>query len=220
MKKIILTLAFTFGMLNSSYTLASSCIGSSELMRAGVLIENGRGKGLGSGVLYDKNIIITSASAIDDSTALQVFLPRINKAISATILYANKKPNLAILKISEEQDYAEPLTLARTLLKGEHLKFVSFPFSERQRLGVADAQMHTLARFKSASRLEYFNAFLKDWGFYGDQGGVLFNCRGEITGVHLGPLSLQQNPEHIYAVHVRAIADALKQAGIKVRRAY
>ncbi|MFT7433715.1 MAG: S1-C subfamily serine protease [Alphaproteobacteria bacterium] len=195
---------------------AQTCLHDAELMSSAALILK-EGNGKGSGVLYEDDIVLTNHHVIADITQIWVHIPKTNKQVQATVLYSSPKPDIAVLKLNKPVEGVKPLTLARRAIKRENLKLVSFPFGEKHRLGAVQARFNNMARFKSDTRLLYFNALLSDWAFAGDSGGPFFNCKGEIVGLNFGNLALKGTPEHVYAVNMRAIEDALNAASVKVR---
>ena len=200
---------------------AAQCIKDTEIKQSIILLEDTRGNGLGSGVLYDDDIIITTYSNTKKSRDLQAYIAAYDRVESdLKVLYSAPSPDLAIIQMATAVSNTKPLTLARKVIRGESMKFASFPFGNRKRLGTANSKMNTHARFTHDTRLLYFNAILDDWAFYGDNGGTFFNCLGELVGIHFGPLHTGGKPDYIYGVNMRAIEDALNAAGIRARRQY
>lgn len=199
---------------------APSCMSDANLMASAALIQK-EGRGKGSAVLYQDDIVITNHHVISDiGENIWVYIPKIDKQIKAKVLYATPKPDLAILKLEQPVPDARKITLARGAEKRESMKLVSFPFGERHRLGAVHARFNNMARFTSDTRLLYFNALLADWAFAGDSGGGFYNCKGQLVGINFGNLALKGTPEHVYGVNMRAVQDALNTAGVEVRMSY
>jgi S1-C subfamily serine protease len=213
----ILGLVLTFS--SSTAEARRACVAQPEITKHAALIEK-EGKGVGSGVLYENDIVITNHHVVNTIDKIWVHIPEVDKDYSATILYKSKRPDIAILKLNEKVEGIKPLSLTRSVLKKEVLRLVSFPFGRKDLLGSTQARFNSLARLNADSRMLYMNATLADWAYGGDSGGPLFNCRGEIVGIVFGNLVTKGMPEHIYAVNFRALEDALKAAGIEARREY
>lgn len=208
-------------LLLSNTVYAAQCIKDNEIKENIVLLEDSMGTGLGTGVLYQDNVILTTYSNTKKAKELRAYIPAYDHVkTDIKVLFSSPKPDIAVIGIATPVSDTKPLTLARKVLRGEHMKFASFPFSNRKRLGTANSKMNTFARFTHDTRLLYFNATLDDWAFYGDNGGSFFNCSGELIGLHFGPLHSGGKPDFIYGLNMRAIEDALKASNIPVRRQY
>lgn len=220
MLKLIIATAVIFSV-STHTTEAMNCVKNTELMENAVLLENSKGKGLGSGVLYQNNIILTTYSNTKKAKDLQAYIPAYDVvADNLKVLFSSPNPDIAVIGLAKDITETKPLRLARKVLRGEHMKFVSFPFNNRKRLGIANSKLNTQARFTHDTRLLYFNATLDDWAFYGDNGGIFYNCSGELVGMHFGPLHTGGKPEMIYGLNMRALEDALNAAGVPARRQY
>lgn len=195
------------------------CMAEQNLLASAALIQK-EGRGKGSGVLYQDNIVITNHHVVEDIPKIWVHIPRTNQQVQAEVLFSTPKPDIAILKLEESIEGTRKVDLARRAHKREELRLVSFPFAEKHRLGAVQARFNNMARFKSDTRLLYFNALLSDWAFAGDSGGGFYNCKGQLVGINFGNLALKGTPEHVYAVNMRAIEDALRAAGIEARIQY
>lgn len=215
-----LLLSTILSLCISQVAVASKpCMNNQDLMASAALIQK-EGRGKGSGVLYQDNIVLTNHHVIEDISKVWVHIPRTNQQIEAEVLYSTPKPDIAVLKLKEPVAESRKIDLARGAHKREELRLVSFPFAEKHRLGTVQARFNNMARFKSDTRLLYFNALLSDWAFAGDSGGGFYNCKGQLVGLNFGNLALKGTPEHVYAVNMRAIEDALRAAGIEARIQY
>lgn len=213
--KLITTFLTLCAFANVAYA-KQACVHNADLMANAALIQK-EGRGKGSGVIYQNDIILTNHHVINDIEKIWVYLPKYDKEVEAKVIYSAPKPDIAVLQLKAPLTDAKPITLARSAIKRENLTLVSFPFGEKHRLGAIQARFNNMARFKSDTRLLYFNALLSDWAFAGDSGGPFFNCKGELAGLNFGNLALKGMPEHVYAINMRAIEDALNAAKIKVR---
>jgi serine protease Do len=213
------TLALSLITLSTVATTAAAkeCVLPKTLMERTALIES-EGRGKGSGVFYDKDIVLTNEHVVRGLEHIWVYVPHMQRDYKADVIYSAIRPDIAILKLQEPVENITPLTLARKVLKKENLQLSSFPFARKDRLGTAIAKFNTFARFKSDTRLLYMNATLSDWAYGGDSGGGLFNCKGQLVGILFGNMATENLPDHIYAVNFRAIEDALKKAKLPVRR--
>lgn len=217
MKFVISTL---LSLLVSQTSLANeACVSDQELMSSAALIQK-EGRGKGSGVLYQGDIVLTNHHVVTDIPKIWVHIPRTDQQIEAEVLFSTPKPDIAVLKLKEPVTDTKKVGLARRASKREELRLVSFPFAEKHRLGAVQARFNNMARFKSDTRLLYFNALLSDWAFAGDSGGGFYNCKGQLVGINFGNLALKGTPEHVYAVNMRAIEDALRASGIEARIQY
>ena len=222
MKHFILTALLTISFATwASTSFAAQCISPSRIKQNAALLESTEGRGLGTGVLYQDDILITTYSNTQKAKNLQAYIPAYdNVSHNLKVLYAHPRPDIAIMKLAEPVSDTIPLTLARKVLRAEPMRFLSFPFNNRKRLGTAGTRLNTLARFTDDTRLLYFSATLDDWAFYGDNGGIFFNCKGELVGLNFGMINEGKKPELIYGLNMRAIEDALNAAGVPVRREY
>jgi len=216
--KIFYTFAF-FGLLLSGNAVAepANCVSKKTLLDRAALIEQ-YSRGKGSAVLYESDLVLTNHHVIEDVEKPWVFIPKLQRSISATVVYSTPKPDIAILRLNEKVPNVEKLTLGRNVTPAQQLRFVSFPFGDKSRLGVTNALFNSNVRFSKDMKTLYFNAFLADWAYAGDSGGPFFNCKGDVMGLNFGNLVLQGEPEHIYGVNARALEDALKAAGLEARR--
>lgn len=206
-------------LLSQTALAEDACVSNQDLMASAALIQK-EGRGKGSGVLYQDNIVLTNHHVITDIPKIWVHVPRTNQQIEAEVLFSTPKPDIAVLKLKEPVAGTKKIDLARRAHKREELRLVSFPFAEKHRLGAVQARFNNMARFKSDTRLLYFNALLSDWAFAGDSGGGFYNCKGQLVGLNFGNLALKGTPEHVYAVNMRAIEDALRASGIEARIQY
>tara|TARA_R110000868_G_scaffold218576_2_gene469385 strand:- start:306792 stop:307445 length:654 start_codon:yes stop_codon:yes gene_type:complete len=216
--KLLLTL-LSFIALSGVANAKQTCVDDASIIKSAALIQK-EGRGKGSGVIYQKDIVLTNHHVIADIPQIWVYFPQTDTQVEATVLYSSPKPDIAVLKLKQPQEAATELTLARKAIKRENLKLVSFPFAEKHRLGAVQARFNNMARFKSDTRLLYFNALLSDWAYAGDSGGAFFNCKGEVVGLNFGNLALKGTPEHVYGINMRAIQDALNAADVEVRMGY
>jgi S1-C subfamily serine protease len=215
-----LFLGTILSLLISQTSLAKEvCMHNQDIMASAALIQK-EGRGKGSGVLYQDDIVLTNHHVIEDIAKIWVHVPRTNQQVEAEVLYSTPKPDIAVLKLKTPILDTRKIDIARRAHKREELRLVSFPFAEKHRLGTVQARFNNMARFKSDTRLLYFNALLSDWAFAGDSGGGFYNCKGQLVGLNFGNLALKGTPEHVYAVNMRAIEDALRAAGIEARIQY
>ncbi len=219
MKPFMIALSLALTTFTHTAHSADSCVHEKDLLASAALIQK-EGRGKGSGVVYQGDIVLTNHHVIADIPKVWVHIPRTDQVIEAEVLHATPKPDIAVLKLKEKVKDAKELHLARRAHRREELRLVSFPFAEKHRLGAVQARFNNFARFKSDSRLLYFNALLSDWGFAGDSGGGFYNCKGQLVGINFGNLALKGTPEHVYAVNMRAIEDALRAAGVEARIEY
>lgn len=212
---------FVFVCFTSITAVAKNCVPDASLKEHAVLIENASGEGVGSGVLYQGDILLTTHTNIMRAKKGSLYIPAYDTSINQMeVLYSAPRPDLAVVKLAQPVSATEPLVLARKVLRAEPITFLSFPFNNKKRLGTARSKLNTHARFSHDTRLLYFNATLDDWAFYGDNGGSFFNCKGELVGLHFGAIHTGAKPEHIYGMNMRALEDGLKAAGVPVRREY
>jgi S1-C subfamily serine protease len=192
------------------------CIDSKKLMQQSVLIQK-QGHGKGSGILYNPEIVLTNQHVIKDIEKVWVYIPRIQKSISASVLHSASPPDIAVLKLSEKVPETDSLKVADNIEKEQKLTLVSMPFGKPHLLDAVEGVYKTPIKLKGSlkGKPENMNITLTDWAFAGDSGGAYFTCEGLLAGIHFGNQGHKNKPSNAFAVNGYGILTALKKAGIR-----
>lgn len=184
--------------------------------------------GRASAVLYEDDIIISNHTIIaemnkDIGDLVDVFIAKTGERLQAKIIYSQKKPDLAFLKLDKKIEGIMPLSMPIQLKKTEQIFFTGFTLASEFALNHTKASYLHPAKFTTDSNSYYFEASYSDFALSGDSGGAYFTCSGQLGGVNFGNFELLgENSDTvasgIYAINTRAIERALRKAGLTVRR--
>jgi S1-C subfamily serine protease len=208
--------ALIFTLLISSLSWAESCVKEEQLKKRMVLIEKfNRGKG--SGVLYGGTTVLTNRHVIEDVDMPWVWVPKLQKSIRADILYQapDKEADFAILKLRERVPNISILPLSKAPQKGEALNTLGFPFGKKYKLSAVTGTFKERIKIKGMTHPDAMLTVLShDQTHSGDSGGGIFNCAGELAGIHFGNQAHIGKPKNSFGVHVSAIKRILKMHNI------
>jgi S1-C subfamily serine protease len=213
----ITKLIFLFIWLLVPYiAIAEGCVDKQELKNQAVLIQK-QGHGKGSGILYNPTTVLTNKHVIEDIEKVWVYVPRLQKSISATVLYSLSPPDIAVLHLAEEIPETHFLEVEDTLTKGQNLILVSMPFGKPHLLDTVIGNYNHPVKLQGAleGKSENMNISLSDWAFAGDSGGAYFTCEGLLAGIHFGNQGHKNKPNNAFAVNGLGIIKALKKADIQ-----
>lgn len=168
--------------------------------------------GQGSGFLYnDQGYIVTNNHVVEDGSAFQVRFAD-GSAVEATLVGRDPGSDLAVLKVDELPDGAQPLPLAdsREIQVGQTAIAIGNPFGLQNTLtiGVVSAVGRSLTGPSGGGgRFRIPNVIQTDAAINpGNSGGPLLNVRGEVIGVNTAILSESGTFEGIgYAVPANAV---------------
>jgi serine protease Do len=147
-----------------------------------------RQKGLGSGFIIDpRGYIVTNRHVIAGADEIQVTLEG-NKKFKATVVSADPKTDVAIIKINGHHLPVARLGDSRTLEVGDWVLAVGNPFGLTQTVtaGIVSAK----GRSADIGRLHYQNFIQTDAAInQGNSGGPLVNIEGEVIGLNTAIVS-------------------------------
>ena len=215
-KKISLLLFFSLVLLLTPlFCYAENCIAKKDLLNKAVLIQK-QGHGKGSGILYSPSIVLTNKHVINDIDKVWVYIPHLQKSISATVLYSSVPPDIAVLKLSDPVFKVKTLDIEEHLNKGQKITFVGMPFGKPHLLNAISGIYNYPVKLKNApaGKAENMNINLDDWAYSGDSGGGYFTCDGKLAGIHFGNQAHKNKPSNAFAVNGLGIVNALKSSKI------
>ncbi len=147
-----------------------------------------RQKGLGSGFIIDpRGFIVTNRHVIAGADEIQVTLEG-NKKFKATVVSADPKTDVAIIKIDGRNLPVAKLGDSRTLEVGDWVLAVGNPFGLMQTVtaGIVSAK----GRSADIGPLHYENFIQTDASInQGNSGGPLVNIEGEVIGLNTAIVS-------------------------------
>ncbi len=150
--------------------------------------ERYRQKGLGSGFIVDpRGYIVTNRHVIAGADEIQVTLEG-NKKFKATVVTADPKTDVAVIKIDGRNLPAVRLGDPRTLEVGDWVLAVGNPFGLTQTVtaGIVSAK----GRSADIGPLHYQNFIQTDAAInQGNSGGPLVNIDGEVIGLNTAIVS-------------------------------
>ncbi len=202
--------------LLSPTTWASECASDSTLKERIVLIEK-YSRGKGSGVLYDGTTVLTNRHVIEDVEIPWVWIPTVQKSIRADVIYqaAPLEADFAILKLRERVPNTSIIPLSPPPKKGEELRTAGFPFGQKHKLSTIAGKYQQRAKTKGMTHPDAMLTLLdEDQTYSGDSGGGIFNCAGELSGIHFGNQAHIGKPRNSFGVHISAIQRILKEHNI------
>lgn len=211
----LFTLAFSLFATGTLYS-AEACAPDAQIQNRLVLIEK-YSRGKGSGVLYGGTTVLTNRHVVEDIDIPWVWVPALQKSIRADVVYLapHKEADLAILKLRERVIGTAILPLAPSLQAGEELKVTGFPFGKKHKLSTVTGTLKSKAKTQGMSHADIMLTELhNDQTHSGDSGGGVFNCKGELAGIHFGNQAHIGKPKNSFSVHADALRRILKAQGI------
>lgn len=194
----------------------SPCVPDNDLMHQSVLIQK-QGHGKGSGILYRPSVVLTNKHVVEDIEKVWIYIPRLQQSVSATVLYQQSPPDIAVLQLAEDISDTRSLEVQEKLEKGQELRLVGMPFAKPHLLNVVSGVYNYPVKMQhsTSGKPENMNITLSDWAYAGDSGGAYFTCEGELAGIHFGNQGHKNKPKNAFAVNGFGVNQALKKAGIE-----
>ena len=195
---------------------ASECVSNNTLKERMVLIEK-YSRGKGSGVLYGGTTVLTNRHVIEDIEIPWVWIPTLQKSIRADVIYqaAPLEADFAILKLRERVPSTSIIPLSSNPEKGEELRTAGFPFGQKHKLSTIAGKYQQRAKTKGMTHPDAMLTLLdEDQTYSGDSGGGIFNCAGELSGIHFGNQAHIGKPRNSFGVHISAVKRILKEHNI------
>jgi serine protease Do len=185
-------------MMNSLSSLDASSAAMLELVSPTVLEVRASNRGLGTGIAWGLQRVLTNAHVVHKAKKLEV-IDRAGRIWSARVLREDTALDLAVLDVPGLEVPLAPMGDPHALRVGELLFAVGHPLGERW---LATAGVLS-GRSKASAHLEYL---LSDVRLApGNSGGPLFNASGEVIGMN----SMVLAPRNGFAARGSGIAMAI-----------
>jgi serine protease Do len=184
--------------MNSSMQVDDSSAAMLELVAPTVLEVRAANRGLGTGIAWGLQRVLTNAHVIHQAKKLEV-IDRADRVWSARVLREDAALDLAVLEVPGLEFAQVPIGDPQTMRVGELVFAVGHPLGEKWLVtaGVLSG------RSKASAHLEYL---LSDVRLApGNSGGPLFNAAGEVIGMN----SMVLAPKNGFAARGSGIAMAI-----------
>lgn len=147
-----------------------------------------RSSALGSGVIVDQGYVITNNHVIEDAEEVKIVLHD-KREFEATVVGADAKTDIAVLKIDEKNLPRAKLGDSDHLRVGEWVLAIGSPFSTRLGNTVTHGIISGLGR--SGMQLSTYESYIQTDASInpGNSGGALVNLDGEVIGINSAILS-------------------------------
>jgi hypothetical protein len=170
-----------------------------EALRPRTVVVEAYSRGVGSGVLYDANHVLTAYHVVDDIEKIWIRLAGHMLPVQAELLRYDAAADVALLALARPVGKAEPLPIVNRLERGEELVLGAFAHGDLTRFGVVPGTYLDVARVENGPRTASY-IVLENRTYGGDSGGGLYTCDGALAGLEIGNRAHENRPEHIVAV--------------------
>lgn len=180
------------------------CMSEKSVLSRSVLIEY-QGHGVGSGVVYDREHILTNHHVIAGNRFIWVYVPDEMRSIRGDVVAAMKKPDVALIRLREPlRTRHAALELGKMPAAQSPLQMGGFAFGHKHRLGVVTGQVEG---YDNEHKL--LLARMNEWVHPGDSGSGVFACDGTLVGLQKGNFASHNQPERAAIEPVAAIERVL-----------
>jgi hypothetical protein len=182
----------------SAYAANAPCLDKEVLRPRTVMVEE-YSRGVGSGVLYDANHVLTTYHVVQNIEKIWVRLPGHLLPVQAALLRYDAAADVALLALARPVGKVEPLPVVNRLERGEELVLAAFVNGNPRQFDVVGGTYIDIAQLPNGPRTAN-SIVLESRAYVGDSGGGVYTCDGALAGLGFGNRTNENRPGHALAV--------------------